>query len=57
VYEKHFESLFMSYLTNSAAAVRVEGVSRSAQIASKFGSEWVMTSFVPKVNESYNAEK
>jgi serine/threonine-protein phosphatase 2A regulatory subunit A len=25
-YTKHFESIFMGYLTNSAAAVRVEGI-------------------------------
>lgn len=25
-YTKHFESIFMSYITNSAAAVRKEGV-------------------------------
>jgi hypothetical protein len=56
-YTKNFEDMFMGFLTNSAAAVRSEGIDRAKKLAEKFGSEWIMMNFVPKVNESFNADK
>lgn len=57
VYIKSLESVFMQYLTNPAAAVREMGVLKVQAMSSSFKSDWVATSFIPKVIETYNAEK
>lgn len=57
VFVKHLESIFMQYLTNTAAAVRLMGVQKVQQMALQFKSDWVISSFVPKVNECYNQDK
>jgi hypothetical protein len=49
--------MFMGFLTNSAAAVRSEGIDRAKKLAEKFGADWIMINFVPKVVESFNADK
>ena len=54
---RSIESIFMQYLTNTAASVREMGIEKSAEMAQKFGSDWVLTSYIPKVVESYNVEQ
>jgi hypothetical protein len=36
VFTKHLESIFLSYLTNTAASVREMGIRKSREIAEKF---------------------
>jgi len=57
VFGQHFETPFMGYLSNSAAAVRQEGIEMVIIMAKKFETDWVMTNFVGKVVDSYNVEK
>jgi serine/threonine-protein phosphatase 2A regulatory subunit A len=57
VFIKHLESIFLTYLTNTAASVREMGIKKSREIAEKFKQEWIMSSFIPKVIENYNIDK
>ena len=57
VFVKNLESIFMTYLTNTAASVRDMGIKKSKEIAEKFKSEWILGSFIPKVVESYGVDK
>jgi hypothetical protein len=57
VFAKHLESIFLSYLTNTAASVREMGIKKARELAEKFKGEWVLTSFIPKVIENYNNDK
>jgi serine/threonine-protein phosphatase 2A regulatory subunit A len=56
-YCKHLQSIFMSYLTNTAASVRQMGIAKSRELASKFGAQWVLDEYVPVVNNHYNVDK
>ena len=42
VYVKHLQSIFMGYLTNTAASVRQMGVQKSAILAEAFKEQWIM---------------
>jgi hypothetical protein len=57
VYQKQFESVFIGFLTNSASAVREMGIVQAAAIGKKFGPEWIIGSFIPKVVEAFNHDK
>lgn len=57
VFVKHLESIFLSYLTNTAASVREMGIKKSRELADKFKGEWVMSNYIPKVIENYNVDK
>lgn len=57
VFTKNLESIFMSYLTNTAASVREMGIKKSREIAEKFKGDWILTSYIPKVIENYNIDK
>ena len=47
----------MGYLTNAAAAVREIGTEQAEAMGKKFGTDWIVQSFAPKVIEVYNQEK
>ena len=57
IFQKHLESLFLTYLSNTASSVRDMGVKKAKELADKFKGEWVMSTFIPKVVETYNVEK
>ncbi len=57
IFQKHLESIFITYLTNTAASVRETGIKKANELADKFKADWVVSSFVPKVIESYNIDK
>lgn len=57
VFVKQLESVFLSYLTNTAASVRDMGIKKSKELAEKFKGEWVLQNFIPKVIENYNIDK
>lgn len=57
IFVKHLETIFMQYLTNTAAAVRQMGIQKVQQMAMQFKGDWVISSFVPKIIECYNVEK
>lgn len=42
VFQKHLESIFMSYLTNTAASVREMGIKKSKELGEKFKQEWIV---------------
>ena len=42
VFVRSIESIFMQYLTNTAASVREMGIEQSQRMAEKFGSDWVL---------------
>ena len=47
----------MSYLSNTAASVRETGIRKVRELADKYKGDWVVNSFIPKVNEVYNVDK
>jgi len=57
VFTKHLESIFLSYLTNTAASVREMGIKKSREIAERFKAEWIISNYIPKVIENYNIDK
>ncbi len=57
VFQKQLESIFMTYLTNTAASVREMGVNKARELAEKFKGDWVVQNFLPKVIENYGIEK
>lgn len=54
VFVKHLESIFMNYLTNTAAAVREMGILKLKEMAKQFKGDWVISNFIPKIVECYN---
>jgi len=48
-FSKHLEIKFMTYLSNTAAAVRNTGVQKSAKLAAKFGQNWVNSQYIPAI--------
>ena len=56
-YSSKFETIFMAYTTNTAASVREMGVTCSVDMGKKFGADWIVKSFIPKIVENYNADK
>jgi serine/threonine-protein phosphatase 2A regulatory subunit A len=54
---KHLEPLFMSYLTNTAASVREMGIVKIEFIAKEFGSEWISSVLIPKVQKTYEEDQ
>lgn len=57
IFIKSLESIFMTYLTSTAAAVREMGILKVKQMAVNFKSDWVVSSFIPKIIECYNVDK
>lgn len=47
----------MSYLYNTAAAVRQMGIQKSVDLAKEFKREWIVECYIPKVLEAYQADK
>ena len=56
-YCKQLQSIFMGYLTNTAASVRQMGISKSSVLAQQFKQDWIMNEFIPVVNNHYNVDK
>jgi hypothetical protein len=56
-FSKHLEIKFMTYLSNTAAAVRNTGVQKSAELAAKFGQNWVNTQYIPAIIAYYKLDK
>lgn len=57
VFTKHLESIFLTYMSNTAASVREMGIKKSKDLAKKFRAEWIMTSYIPRVIEMFNVDK
>ena len=57
VFCKSLQSIFMGYLTNTAASVREKGIEKSAQLAQSFKQDWIMNEFIPIVSTHFNSEK
>ena len=49
--------LFYSYLDQSAAMVRNEGIKQSTALAKVFGDDWITKEFIPQVHKMYDREK
>lgn len=56
-YRNSFETIYMGYLNNSAAAVRETGIIFSLELGKAFGQDWIVGSYLPKVIENYNTDK
>jgi serine/threonine-protein phosphatase 2A regulatory subunit A len=56
-YCKHLQSIFMGYLTNTAASVRQMGIIKSASLAAQFKQDWIMTEYIPVVANHYSVDK
>lgn len=51
------EPIFLKYLVSTAAAVREQGVESAELMAKKFGVDWALQNFIPKVVEKYGEDK
>lgn len=47
----------MGYLTNTAASVRQMGIQKSSLLAKEFKGDWIMTEYIPVVNNHYTVDK
>ena len=54
---KHLETIFMGYLTNTAASVRQMGIEKSALLAQNFKQDWIMNQYIPAVVNHYTIDK
>ena len=54
---KNIEPIFMTYLTNTAAAVRMMGIKKSEELAKLFKRDWVVENYIPEVRKAYKADK
>ncbi len=57
IFCKHLESIFLSYLSNTAAAVRDMGIKKVKELAEKFKADWIAQNFIPRVIEMFNVDK
>ena len=57
IFIKHLQSIFMGYLSNTAASVRNMGISKSATLGHAFKSDWIMNEYVPVVINHYSVDK
>jgi len=57
VFCKNLQSIFMGYLTNTAASVRQMGIEKSAILAQNFKQDWIMSEYIPVVNNHYTVDK
>lgn len=57
VFTKHLESIFLTYMSNTAASVRDMGIKKVKELAEKFKADWIMSSFIPRVVEMFNVDK
>jgi len=57
VYKSKLHSIFITYLNNTAAAVRHKGVEKLKEISSAFGPDWIMKDLVPEVHTHYSSDK
>lgn len=57
IYKQHLQSIFMGYLTNTAASVRKMGIKKAGILAEKFQQEWIMKDFIPTVINHYSGDK
>lgn len=56
VFAQKLQTIFLSYLQNTAAAVREMGVSKSALLAQQFKEDWIVKDYVPAVQKVYGTE-
>ena len=56
-YCKSLQSIFMGYLTNTAASVRQMGINKSAVLAQNFKQDWVINEYIPVVTSHYTVDK
>ena len=57
VYMKSINSIFITYLQNTAASVRDKGVLKAADLAKAFGTDWVVNEFIPVIVQHYGIDK
>ena len=56
-YTTHLQTIFMGYLTNTAASVRQMGITKSGILAAAFKNEWVMNEYIPVVINHFSLDK
>jgi serine/threonine-protein phosphatase 2A regulatory subunit A len=57
VFTQKLQTVFLSYMTNTAASVREMGVKKSALLAQEFREDWVLKDFIPQVLSNYKADQ
>ena len=45
-FSQHLYSIFMCYLTNTAASVRQIGIDKSEMLAREFQQEWIVNDYI-----------
>ena len=51
------QTIFLGYLTNTAASVREMGIEKSALLAQNFKQDWILNEYIPLVKTHFFAEK
>ena len=57
IFERSLKTIFFTYMTNPAAAVREMGVKKVKALGEAFGADWITNTLVPKAVESFNVEQ
>ena len=56
VFQQKLQTIFFSYLQNTAAAVREMGINKSGLLAEQFKEEWIIKEFFPAIQKVFNTE-
>jgi len=57
IFISKLQSIFIGYLTNTAASVRQKGIQKSSILAQNFKQDWIMNEFIPVVTNHYTVDK
>lgn len=50
-FSQHLYSIFIGYLTNTAAAVRKVGIEKSGLLAGSFKQDWIINDYIHAVKD------
>jgi len=57
VFKNNIEGLFFNYLTDNVASVREIGIKSLSSLIKQFGTSWVTSSLIPKLQSHLSAQK
>ena len=56
-FKRTLQPIFMEFLTNTAAKVRLMAITQVKKISRSFGAAWATETLIPKAVESFNVEQ
>lgn len=56
-FQKNLKDIFFGFLTDTAASVRNQGITKLGELAVSYRNDWVIDEVVPKMNDIYDQDK